>query len=102
MSETEAPARPFAVGDKVEVRRDLKHPAWCQLVTADLRDGGSKWVPRPDLEEFEFIGTITETGRQSFRSVVRVGENRFWYRQDTGEQDGSGATYIVHAPEEEG
>jgi hypothetical protein len=94
--------RPFAVGDRVEVRRNLSHPAWCDLVEADLRDGGSKWVPRTDLPELEFVGTISETGRSNFQEVVRVGENRFWYRQNTGAQDGSGATYIVPAPDPEG
>lgn len=99
MSKTDAPARPFAVGDRVQVRRNLDHPAWKKLVTADLRDGGSKWVPIEGLDEMLYDGEISEIGREDFRPVVRIDPNGFWYRQDTGEQNGSGATYIVHVDE---
>lgn len=95
MSETTAPARPFAVGDLVEIRRNLEHPAWMDLVTADDRHGGSRWVPREGLDEVIAQGTITELGRENFRPVARA-SNGFLYGQDTGEQAGSGATYIVH------
>lgn len=95
MSDIVAPVRPFAVGDRVEIRRNLDHPAWMDLVTADLRDGGSKWVRKPGLDEVIGQTEITELGRENFQPVARAG-NGFWYRQDSGEQKGSGATYIVH------
>lgn len=98
MSDIEAPARPFAVGDLVEVRRNLDHPAW-KIQLPDDKYGEPRWAPKPGLEEVIGQAEVSKTGFAHGRFCAWLDATHFWYRQSDGMQEGSEATYITRVDE---
>lgn len=92
-------ASSLAVGDKVEIRRNLDHPAHMVMVEGEY---GTEWRRDPSVVEVFTVATVSErlencwgsNGSYSKEPRVEVKVGGFWYGED-GHQVGSGALYIV-------
>ena len=84
------------IGDRVLVKRNLAHPAWCEISTNE--HGDVVKLPKPGIEEVIGESVISEVRRRAFDpsspiSAVRA-HGGLWYRTSNSCQEGSEATFL--------
>lgn len=88
------------IGDKVQLKRNLDHPAWMNQVESEF--DGTRWVRDDSVEEVIGVCAIIDRrdipavpgwGGHEAKTLLRL-PSGFWYDGATGRQEHSESTLI--------
>lgn len=100
---TAKPLDQLQVGDPVQVRRNMDHPAWTIEGTRRVGEVAAERIPDPTLDPIIATSTVIERrdipaipgwGGRPASTRVRLSSG-LWYDLGTGFQENSDATLIV-------